>query len=586
MHHRNEFSRFFKVITLVCLVTFSFASCMSKQISTYSSGTIVAINTDKARYLPGEPVKLNLELNDLPEDNLSLKVQIMHLDQTMHEETIDLNNETNTLELVWMPPMIDYQGYLVQVYVLDKESIIDQQNIAIDVSSSWDRFPRYGYLADFSKKDDQEIKETINRLNRLHLNGLLFYDWQYRHDQPVPDEPDDWWLNIANEKVYASTLRSMISELHDRNMLASNYNLAYGVYEDFARENPKIGLYKDTKQSVQDKHDLPDSWASDLYLVNPSDPKWQEHYIEMERNANTRFAFDVMHLDTLGSRGTLYDSQGKSIDMPSALADFSKTIKNGLEQGIVFNFVNEYAKNEISNQGIVEFAYTEVWPDRYPTYSSLKNIIDRDHKNGLSSVLAYYMNYKKSSGSFNTPAVLLAEAVVLASGGAHLSMGDLGMLSSEYFPNDKLEMTQELSEKMIEYGDFMVAYENLLRGDLTENNNGLTLEQIKYDTVPTSKSVWIFSKENESYKTIHLINLLSSSDTLWRDDMNIIQAPEVIEDLKLHLELSETEISGIYVASPDIQGGNTQELDYTIENNGISVSVPKLEYWTMVYIVK
>jgi len=160
------------------------------------------------------------------------------------------------------------------------------------------------------------------------------------------------------------------------------------------------------------------------------------------------------------------------------------------------------------------------------------------------------------------------------------------MLSSEYFPNNKLSMTKELTEKMIEYGDFMVAYENLLRGDLKENNQGLSLEQFEYNTLPVAKSIWIFSKENEEYKTIHLINLLNRKTSVWRDDNDNSIPPTSLTNVEIMIPIDSNTISGVYVASPDINGGTSQKLNYEINDNILSITVPKLVYWTMVYIVK
>lgn len=579
------------IMNLVLLLFITLISCTDNKENTYQSGTITSVSSDKARYNLNEPVRISIEYkNELLENkNHLVKIEITHLEELVNEETLSVHNDTSLIEFVWYPPQVDYSGYLIKIYLIANDRVIDQRNIAVDVSSTWNIFPRYGYLTNFDHASQEEIDKVIDNLNRYHLSGLLFYDWQYKHDQPISQTQgvlDDSWLNIANNTIYASKITTYINKLHNRNMLASNYNLVYGAYEDYVKEHVDIALYKDSNQIAIDKHDLPNTWASDLFLVNPINKKWQDHYIQMEQEVKDFFDFDIIHLDTLGNRGTLYDALGNPVNMEYALAEFTKILKSELNQGIVFNNVNEYAKYEIFKTKSVDFAYTEVWPDKYPTYASLKDIIDADNKNGLASVLACYMNYKKKSGNFNTSAVLYTEAVILASGGAHLSLGDQGMLSSEYFPNNKLMMTQELEDKMIEYSDFMVAYENLLRGDLIENNNGLTIDDLAYNTLPVAKSIWLFSKENEKYKTVHLINLLNRKVSIWRDDNDTSIPPMSLENVKINMSINIATIEGVYVASPDIDGGTSQKLDYEINNNIISIIVPKLDYWTMVYIVK
>ena len=47
---------------------------------------------------------------------------------------------------------------------------------ALDVSSNWAKFPRYGYIANYDA--ETPAVEWIRELNRYHINGLLFYDVQ------------------------------------------------------------------------------------------------------------------------------------------------------------------------------------------------------------------------------------------------------------------------------------------------------------------------------------------------------------------------------------------------------------------------
>jgi dextranase len=578
-------------LSIILMMLFSLSACSVKIENTYDLGIIESLQTDKARYELGDPVNIEIiyEVDKNLSSEASLKIEVTHLENLVYEDMQKLQDGSSSILFTWAPPLIDYTGYLVRVILIDQNKTIDQKTIGVDVSSTWEVFPRYGYLADFSLTTERENEETIDRLNRYHLTGFLFYDWQYRHDQPVSlsaGKLDESWLNIANNRVYSSKVFSYITSLHDRNMKAANYNLVYGVYADFATKNKEMALYKDNDQITQDKHDLPNSWASDLYLVNPSSVLWQDHYLQMENEVLENFDFDIMHLDTLGNRGILYDSSGKPMKMETAMAQFTVNLKSKLNQGILFNFVSEYAKTEISKTKSIDFAYTEVWPDRYPTYSSLKGIIDKDLKNGYASVLASYMNYPKKTGTFNTAAVLYTESVILASGGAHLSMGDLGMLSSEYFPNNKLNMTEDLTKKMIEYGDFMVAYENLLRGNLVEDNSGLSLDDLKFNTIPAAKSIWLFSKENEQYKVVHLLNFLNKKDTLWRDDFDNTIAPTIQENIGVNIPIDTDLIEGVYLASPDTNGGSSQKLEFKTVKDGITVKVPTLSYWSMIYIVK
>ncbi|MDP3444433.1 MAG: glycoside hydrolase family 66 protein, partial [Ignavibacteria bacterium] len=322
-------------MNLAFFMLFALISCTDVKETTYNSGTIISISTDKARYELNEPVRVSIQYRSefLEKKSDSLKIEIMHLEKLVFEETLIILENSSLVEFNWLPPLVDYSGYLVNIYLVVNDKVIDQGNIAIDVSSTWNIFPRYGYLANFDLTSEDETDKVIDNLNRLHLSGFLFYDWQYKHDQPISQTIgvlDDSWLNIANKKVYASKIKAYIDKLHNRNMIASNYNLVYGVYEEYLEKHSEIALYKDSKQILMDKHDLPNTWASDLYLVNPLNKDWQKHFIQMEKEVIDYLSFDIIHLDTLGNRGTLFDAFGKPINMEYALAEFTKMLKSEL----------------------------------------------------------------------------------------------------------------------------------------------------------------------------------------------------------------------------------------------------------------
>ena len=96
------------------------------------------------------------------------------------------------------------------------------------------------------------------------------------------------------------------------------------------------------------------------------------------------------------------------------------------------NAVSRYGAEQIAQTGKVDFLYNEVWGkdnDRTEAkFSHLKTIIDENNEysgNQLNTVFAAYMNYwlAENVGEFNTPGVLLTDAVMFALGGSHLELG-------------------------------------------------------------------------------------------------------------------------------------------------------------------
>jgi dextranase len=164
------------------------------------------------------------------------------------------------------------------------------------------------------------------------------------------------------------------------------------------------------------------------------------------------------------------------------------------------------------------------------------------------------------------------------------------MLAREYFPNKNLKMTASLTSAMRNYYDFLTAYENLLRDGLQNTNNKIELKGIKISSNGLQNTVWAYSKEKKGFETIQLINLLGIKRPAWRDDGANYDAPEFKKNLKLNYTVKEGEIKGVYLASPDLNGGKSISLKYKVkgESDGINleIDVPELQYWDMVYIEK
>ena len=140
--------------------------------------------TDKSMYAPGETICLRAV--EMPPQTQWLRLTVFHLEQTVLTQTLPAQEEIS-LSL----PEQDGAGYLVRVQALDaRQNVLACADTAVDVSSSWTKFPRYGYVWDFTQIADAPGK--IAAMARYHINGVQFYDWQYRHHQPVADDLSAW----------------------------------------------------------------------------------------------------------------------------------------------------------------------------------------------------------------------------------------------------------------------------------------------------------------------------------------------------------------------------------------------------------
>ncbi|MGD9899955.1 MAG: glycoside hydrolase family 66 protein, partial [Calditrichaceae bacterium] len=545
------------------------------------------IHTDRAIYSPGDTVNFNLGINEAP-DNSILKIEYFHLnravDSVSYSQVI-----AGDFGWAWKAPDMDFTGYLVDISLMQDTNLSDRTVIAVDVSSDWSRFPRYGFLSWYPYLDQASVDGTIEELNRYHINGIQYYDWHYKHHLPLkgtPDNPAYTWPDIANRTNYFATIKRYIDTGHEHGMKAMAYNLLYGAYEDAQNDGvqDEWRLFKDTFHSDPDFHDLPDTWASDIYLIDPSNPAWKNYIFDKMSDVFETLPFDGWHIDQLGDRGTRYNYSGQQVDLKQTFLSFIEQTRDALDVPLVMNAVSQYGQQDIAKSR-VDFLYTEVWWP-YENYSDLVYIILDNasySENKLATVLAAYVNRSLSShgGYFNAPGVLLSDAVIFAAGGSHLELGE-HMLANEYFPNNNLQVSDDLKNQLIHYYDFLVAYQNLLRdgGDFNQVYlNSRNEISIKY--YAQKGSVWNFSKLKGDLQIFHLINFKDAISLNWRDDSGDQPEPDTISNIPVWFTTQE-KVNSLWLATPDFNGGYPEKLFFNQNNDTVYFEIPHLKYWDMI----
>ncbi|HKJ45631.1 MAG TPA: glycoside hydrolase family 66 protein [Balneolales bacterium] len=546
----------------------------------------ISMSINKAIYNPNEKVTFTLNRSVSTE----LWVRYKHLDQVINE--VPVNDSTWN----WTAPSTDFTGYMAELYHKknDKDSVL--ATIGIDVSSSWTRYPRYGFLSDFSKLSQSRIHSVISQLNRYHINGIQFYDWQYEHHKMLAgtvSNPDSVWKNIGNDDVYFSTVSSYINEAHQHNMKAMFYDLVYGALDDAASDgvSSKWYLYTDQNHNNKEVFPLPKPpFRSDIYLLDPSNTGWQDYIINQSDKVYAALGFDGYHMDQLGNRDkSLYTYDGTSVDLQQTFQPFIEAVKQK-DPGkfAVMNAVNQYGQQGIANAP-TDFLYTEVWSpnEGYKDLARIikdNNLYSNDEKN---SVLAAYVNYDMANtqGYFNTPSVLMLDAVIFAFGGSHIELGE-HMLGKEYFPNNNLSMKSDLKKEIVSYYDFLVAYENLLRGQNgIFNNPELTAAgQIKLNKwPPQTGQVSVVGKKVGNREVIHLLNFTDATTLNWRDNNGVQAYPYDVNDVPLTFTSSQ-KVKKIWYATPDNDEGASQTIHFTQTGNNVTFTLPYLKYWDMIVI--
>lgn len=325
--------------------------------------------------------------------------------------------------------------------------------------------------------------------------------------------------------------------------------------------------------------------------MNAGDPGWQDHLIAAEQAAYQAYPFDGWQADQLGDRGTVYTCDGDPVEHAQQFDSMISAYGAATGKQIVFNAVSQYGQQQVADNPHLGYLYTEVWGG---TYADLKQIIDdnRTWSGGKGSVLAAYLNstHAESGGTFNLPGVLTTNAVVFAAGGAHNELGDIQhMLNGPYYPNANLDVGADLRAALLDYYNFLVAYENLLRGlGVAEVDATTRIANVPTSTNGQGNTVWTFTKTSGGREVVHFLNLLGNEDTAWDDTNATRNPPTALEDVTVRHYYHGGTPTTVNLASPDIQGGEAMALDFTTghDDHGryVEFALPSLSYWDLVWL--
>jgi dextranase len=550
---------------------------------------ISSSQTDKARYAPGEAVAFTVKI-DTPQPGQTLQVKYYQAGTLVGQQTVSA--ATATAAWTWTPPATDYQGYLVGLTLLNGSTMYDQASIGVDVSSSWAKFPRYGFLSAYGQLSGAAMDATMQQLTRYHLNGLQFYDWMDQHHKPLagtPAAPATQWNDLANRPTYFATVKGYVERAHAAGMKAMFYNLLYGAYPSAASDGVDLtswGLYTDASHAGRYAiTGLPGGWeTTTLPLLDPGNAAWRSYLLARHGDVyDAGLGFDGWHVDQIGDPGAVYTYAGQATNLPQGFASMLTDAKAARpDKTLVMNAVDNFGQPQIAPTP-VDFTYTELWTN-HEGYADMASAIQTNEQasGGKRNVMAAYVNRAKSnsSGYFNDASVLMADAVLFAFGGAHIELGE-HLLGNEYFPNSNLQMSARLQQSLTSYYDFLAGYENLLRGDGRTFNQVILAGPNVQAWPPVLGKIASVGTTVGSRQVFHLLNFSQAQTLSWRDNNQVQPEPGTRTSLALSFPLA-TPVTRLWVASPDVNGGTPQDVPFTQASGTVSFTLPGLKYWTMV----
>lgn len=509
-------------------------------------------------FVPGEMVTLIAEVEAEAPARAVLRLSIVHLASTVAPLTcpVLLIPGNQKITLGWPAPPIAPRGYGAEAELWDDAGrILDSASTAFDVLPDWTAFPRYGFLTDFSP-DRTDAASTVERLARFHLNGLQFYDWQYRHECLLP--PDTDYLDSLGRRLSLHVVREFIEAAHAHGLAAMPYLAVYAASAEFWRAHPEWALYDSERRPIP-------FGESFLGLMNPSpDGPWVRHLLNECGRVLSGLPFDGLHVDQFGDPKAAFDVAGRPVNLPDAFASFVTALKAAHPRAaVLFNAVGNWPIEALTASP-QDFAYIEVWPPA-TAYDDLQQIVikARAMSGGKPVVIALYLPADRPAH------IRLADALIFSCGGSRIELGETErLLADPYFPKHQ-PLTAELKASLRRYYDFIVRY-----GDLIGPEAG---DSTQYPVL-VPPGVWAVSRTSRGWLTVCLINMTGLDGVRW-DEAH--PAPTPLADVPVRVAALRP-VHQVWWASPDQDGPELSPVAWDTEAKDVRTTLPFLDYWAII----
>ncbi len=314
--------------------------------------------------------------------------------------------------------------------------------------------------------------------------------------------------------------------------------------------------------SLRDATGMPIPFGDDfLGLMDPSPgASWAGHLMGECARALSELPFDGLHIDQYGEPKLAWNARAEPVDLPAAFAAFVAAAKARFPgRTVLFNAVGNWPIEALAPSA-TDFNYIEVWPPR-TRFGHLAEIV-RDARRlsgGKPVVIALYL-------PANRPAtVLLADALILACGGARIELGEGDrLLADPYFPNHQA-LSLELSRSLRRFYDFAVRYGEWI---------GPAAEDVDELIVELPAEIRAVGRAAAGRLILHLINFTGlDPDPSWDQAQPF---PSAVREVGVRIRLRAGP-ERVWWATPEEP--RVQSLPFRYEDGWLSFEAPALAIW-------
>lgn len=561
---------------------------------------VSSFTTDKARYNPGDTVHfyVGTDNNIINTSTLNIRVAIFQGGQFIEGkevyDTIKPAEQGHFTQVDWQTPNKDFQGYMAYIFV--NGSLHEVR--AIDVSSDWTVFPRYGTLTTFKPQDQAQNIKRLESMKDNYINSVQFYDAYYLPQNPMPTNDlnasftQTWspWLSPEDRTKGVGTIHDAVQAGHNLYNIASMYyNMIYsfigdptdqdflesiGVDPSWILHRADSGEIFSINMAAYEGHPVPEATQTYLDIRNRDVQRWEFERVKPLLEAG--FNFDGWHGDTAGENGPMYTvnadgSHSETFWMSDYLGAFATAITQLMAEAGLGD--KKLAINAVAGEGQLDtletyagsghpqpwkysmdrsqaqLQYSETWASTVQDLE--KEIKETTHASGKSLIVPCYIEYdnnNKKGQALNEQTALHMDALVYACGGSRLeNLNGENLIQGAFFPTQDAYMSDDLKYKWHNYQTFITGYENFLRDgqvDVYETGGGLDAwdsngNHVNFSTTNSNdearkNSIFGFARTNGSVETIQLINYLGVNDLDIHGNSGIQNNPNEIDNFWLH----------------------------------------------------
>jgi dextranase len=520
----------------------------------------------KACFAPGEPVTIELPPNVAPG-----RLMAHHLGTPVAEAEVAAGQEALTL------PALPEGGYGVDLHSADGAVA---GHTALEVLADPFQRLRYGFVASFTPGRD--IAGVLRHFRRLHLTGVQFYDWAYRHADLVG--PAAEWTDPLGQPVSLQTVRALSAGFTGIGTAPIGYAAVYSV----GKQEWPAWEHAALLRSDGTVHNLGDF----LSIVDPADPAWLAHFRADLRRATDAGGFAGFHLDQYGYPRRAVRPDGIAVDLAVAFDTLIRAVREELPDArLIFNNVNDFPVWN-TTRSPQDATYTETWQP-HEALADLAAVATRSRTLAPArpAVFAAYQTVfdtlPPESAELTTK---LTMATLFSHGATQLLCGESGhLLVDPYYVRNHaatpstVDMLARWYDLLVAAGDILLApglpdVTRSVAGELNGEVDVLAPVRVSHHAEPGV--VWRRVVEAPQGTVVHLINLVDQVETGW-DTAKVPAQP--VADLTLRVRRVGPRMPKVLVADPDL-GPYFTEVPVSVDGEHAVAALPPLGVWQIVLV--